>query len=319
MCAEWTKSVSFTSPDLIRSYQLSTVGDRAFPVAAAWVSNTLSLEVSSQPSLCQLSNVGWRRSSFYRAFRKLLQLHLTNLPIILWSDCVTFTNFCKVVLQCRLNATLIIFVNNNNNTNNNNNNNNRQWSLQLKADQLRTNKNNLIIIISMVSTARGKTAQHNQERLPENLTKAQRRTPRKKTMEGPTGNAAKCVSITKAPETRTWGTQRVQTSTKDCFSSVTFYTTGGYMPWQWYNSHDSWIRGFVTTGGCVCDIYYHDPCSTPMQPQYYCMVTVQFCTYQMVMLLCCMAHMYYGRFRHRFFDLWYFNDCDSWNSAYSAF
>ena len=99
--------------------RLTTVGDRAFPVAAAWVWNTLSLKVSSQPALCQLSNVGWRRSSFYGAFGKLLQLQLTNLPIILWSDCVTFTDFCKVVLQRQLNATLIIFVNNNNNNNNN--------------------------------------------------------------------------------------------------------------------------------------------------------------------------------------------------------
>ena len=41
-----------------------------------------------------------------------------------WSDSVTFTNFCKVVLQHQLNATLIIFVNNNVNNNNNNNNNN---------------------------------------------------------------------------------------------------------------------------------------------------------------------------------------------------
>ena len=35
------------------------------------------------------------------------------------SDCVTFNNFCTVVLQRQLNATLIIFVNNNNNNNNN--------------------------------------------------------------------------------------------------------------------------------------------------------------------------------------------------------
>ena len=43
---------------------------------------SLSLEVSSQPALCQLSNVDWRRSSFCGSFGKLIQLYLTNLALI---------------------------------------------------------------------------------------------------------------------------------------------------------------------------------------------------------------------------------------------
>ena len=57
---------------VVPTSRLSTVGDRAFPVSAERVWNTLSRDSRCHLSqlFAKLLNVGWRRSSFYIAFRK---------------------------------------------------------------------------------------------------------------------------------------------------------------------------------------------------------------------------------------------------------
>ena len=66
---------------VVRLTRLSTIGDRAFPVAAARIWNGLLLHVTSAPSLPVFAVV-WRRTSSDAAFRDSIFCFLS----CLWSD-----------------------------------------------------------------------------------------------------------------------------------------------------------------------------------------------------------------------------------------
>jgi len=107
---------------VVRSTRRSTLGDRAFPVAAARAWNSLPPADRDAPSL-----LTFRSRLKTWLFELTLAWHWFHSPAALHFF-FDFSN-CKVPLQCyswQCHSNLHIF---NNNTNTNNNNNRLQWSM----------------------------------------------------------------------------------------------------------------------------------------------------------------------------------------------
>ena len=85
------RSISSSSSLIVRRTRLSTVGDRAFPVAAARVSNELRRHVTSAPSLIEFSEVVSRLIFLAVPFPQLSVCEVSRVII------GHFTRFCYVL------------------------------------------------------------------------------------------------------------------------------------------------------------------------------------------------------------------------------